>query len=224
METKFQTSFIPKRPLVSVGGAAAGAGFAPNRPRRTGSAFFNASVLLFIVSLGLAGGMYAWKSVTLANQDDLKLQLAERQKQFNPDLIAELKGINVKIDAAKQLITRHLAISNVFDVISKMTIEKVRFNSLDLTGPNTQSNDIKISMNGYGIDLSAVAFQSDVLGELEQFGLRNIVKNPILSNPVLEATGAVSFGFSASIDPTTLSYENSVSGTASSSPFNNPQP
>jgi hypothetical protein len=56
METKFQTSFIPKRPMVPVGGLNASA------PRRTTSFFMIAAVLLFVVSIGAAGGMYFWKS------------------------------------------------------------------------------------------------------------------------------------------------------------------
>jgi hypothetical protein len=173
--------------------------------------------LLFIVSLGFAGGVYAWKSVTLSSQVDLKQQLVERQKQFKPDLIEELKRVNVKIDVSKKLMANHLAISNIFAIISQMATERVRFTSLDVTAPGAQSNDIKVSMNGVGADLSAVAFQSDVMGQLDQYGLRKIVKNPILSDPTLETSGLVSFGLSASIDPSTLSYASSIGHSAATS-------
>ncbi|MBU6427338.1 hypothetical protein KGQ27_03865 [Patescibacteria group bacterium] len=230
METRFQTSFIPKKTLPTTGASGAagltgvGTNFRSTPPHRIGSLFFDLAVLLFIVSLAAAVGMYGWKSLSLSQQDALKQQLAERQQQFNPDLIAELKRINVKIDAAKQLLASHLALSNVFGVISRMTAENIRFTSMDLTAPTQQSGDIKVALDGYGKDLSAVAFQSDVLSRLNQYGLDKIVKNPILSNPSLDPAGAVSFKLAVSLDPSALSYADSVSGSAanaSSAPAGN---
>jgi len=216
METKFQTSFIPKKPL---------GGPSPMIPRNnigprksiSHSLLFNIAILLFIVSIGGAGGTYAWKSVLLSNQEDLKIELDNREKQFNRNLIQELKTVNVKIDTAKQLLNNHTAVSNVFDIIAKLTIRSVRFTSLDMTVRDAKSNDVKIALNGYGTNLSAVAFQSKVLGQLEQYGLRQIVKNPVISNPALDTEGSVSFGFSATLDPATLSYTNSFSGSNATS-------
>lgn len=210
METKFQTSFIPKKPLLPVGGGASmgiSGAMAPQRkPRKSNSLFLDLAVLVFIISLAAGGGAYGWKSVSLSRQGTLQDQLAERQKQFNPDLIEELKRVNVKIDAGNQILRSHLALSNIFDIIGRLTIDRVRFTGLDLTAPEDGSGDIKISMRGYGAGLSAVAYQSDVLGQLEQYGLRKIVKNPIISNPSLGENGLVSFDFSASIDPMSLNY------------------
>lgn len=140
------------------------------------------------------------------------------EKQFNIDSMSQLKAIDVEIGYAKQLLNGHLAVSGIFDIISKLTIDKVRFMNMDLTTPLAQSSDgIKISMQGVGTSLQAVAFQSDVLGQLEQYGLRKIVKNPILSDPSLDANGTVTFGFTATIDPSSLSYERSVSDAGSAS-------
>ena len=79
METKFQTSFIPKKPLIS-----------PNvmmqkTPRRSVSLFMMFSVIIFILSLGAIAGAYAWKQYLTSSQDSYKQQLAEREKQFNTD-------------------------------------------------------------------------------------------------------------------------------------------
>ena len=212
METKFQTSFIPKKPITTIGGA--GTNFSPQtRSRKSHSVFFSIALLIFIISLGIAGGAFAWESITISNQDALKQQLRKKQEQFNTSLIADLKRENVKIDMAKKLMENHLALSNIFAIISSLTTERVRFNSLELTAPNAQSKDITISMKGVGADLSAVAFQSDVLSKLDQFGLRKIVKNPILSDPTLDTSSMVSFGFSAAVDPATLLYANGIQGT-----------
>jgi hypothetical protein len=190
--------------MVPVGGLNAAA------PRRTTSFFMIAAVLLFVISIAAAGGMYFWKSYLESSQLKYKDQLAQREKQFNPDLIEELKRQNVKIDLGKQLIAGHVAMSQIFDIIGRLTIEKVRFTSMDLSLGATASDAIRINMKGFGTSLSAVAWQSDVLGQLEKYGLRKVVKNPILSDPALDTNGLVSFGFSAAIDPASLSYEKSL--------------
>ncbi len=212
METKFQTSFIPKKPFTQVGGLN------PQAPRgHTSSLFMTLATLLFIASLVAAGGMYFWKSYLLSAQDSYKTQLATREKQFNTTLIEELKAQNVKIDLAKGLIANHIATSQIFDIIGRLTIESVRFLSMDLSAGTNPGDGVKISMKGYGTSLSAVAFQSDVLGQLEQYGLRKVVKNPILSDPSIDTNRTVSFGLSATVDPASLSYEKSLDAATNNS-------
>lgn len=185
-------------------------GLSTPAPRRTVSFFMIAAVLLFVVSIGSAGGMYFWKSYLESSQLKYKDQLAQREKQFNPDLIEELKRQNVKIDLGKQLISNHIAMSQIFDIVGRLTIESVRFMSMDVSMGASKEDGIKVGMKGFGTNLSAVAWQSDVLGQLEKYNLRKVVKNPILSDPALDSNGLVSFSFAASVDPSNLSYEKSL--------------
>lgn len=211
METKFQTSFIPKKPLPTVGGLST----PPMKHHGSGSFFMSIAVIIFILSLAAVGGVFAWKQVLLSQQVSYQNDLAQSEKQFNTNLISQLKETNVKIDMAKQLLQNHLALSQIFGLIGRVTIDNVRFLSMDLTAPQNAGGDLKVTLNGYGTSLSAVAYQSKVLNQLEQYGLRNIIKNPILSDPSLDSSGTVSFGFTASVDPSSLSYETSVTGASS---------
>ena len=214
METKFQTSFIPKKPITSTIG-----GFSTSSPKKvTASIFMTIATVLFILSIAGAGGVYAYKQYLLGAQDTYKNQLATRENQFNINLIEQLKAENVKIDLARQVLNNHIALSQVFDMISRLTIENVRFMNLDITVPATMSDGVKIALQGYGTSFSAVAFQSDVLNQLDQYGLRKIVKNPILSNPTQGTNNTISFGFSATIDPSSLSYEKMLSTNSSNPP------
>jgi hypothetical protein len=220
METKFQTSFIPKKPITPIGGANI-----PERHHGT-SLFMSIAVFFFIVSLAGAGGAYAWKGILEKAQVSYKQQLADRERAFNVNLIEELKRANIQIDTATKLLQNHLAISQVFDVISRLTISNVRFSSLDLRfNPGMSGESIKIEMKGQGTSLTAVAFQSDVLGQLEQYGLRKVVKNPALNDPGFNSDGMVSFGFMAEVDPDALTYAKAVNGIApSDDAFNLPAP
>jgi hypothetical protein len=207
METKFQTSFIPKKPMPSVGGATT-----PQHHHGT-SLFMTIAVFLFIASLAAAGGAYAWKGILKNAQASYKQQLADRERAFQVNLIEKLKQTNIQIDTASKLLENHLAISQIFDVISRFTISNVQFRSMELTyNPLESGKNIQIEMEGVGTTLAAVAFQSDVLSQLEQYGLRKVVKNPALSNPSFGANSEVTFGFSAEIDPEALTYAKAVNG------------
>jgi len=170
------------------------------------------AMVMFVVSLLAVGGAYLWKSYLSSAQTTYRTELATREKQFNLDLIQQLQDQSEKLNLAKRVLYGHIAASQIFSIIGALTAEHVRFTSLDFTAPGPAATDAKIALSGYGASLSTVAFQSDVLGTLGQYGLRNIVKNPILSNPALDANGTVAFSLSASVDPSALSYEK---GTAS---------
>jgi len=187
----------------------------PSTPtKHHGTSFFmGIAIIIFVLSLAAVGGVYVWKQVLLSQQTGYQKDLAAREKQFNTDLISQLKETNTKIDTAKQLIRNHLALSQIFALIGRVTIENVRFMTMDLVAPKKAGDDIKVTLSGYGTSLSAVAYQSDVMNQLEQYGLRKVIKNPILSDPSLDNNGTVAFGFMASIDPTSLSYEQSVTGS-----------
>ncbi len=211
MEPKFQTSFIPKKPNVVMSGTI-NAG-APQKPKVHATSFFMAiGVMLFIVSLLALGGAYFWKYYLSDANKKFKEDLASREKQFNVQLIEQLKAINVQIDSAKSLVDKHVAFSSVFDVLQRFTISEVRFLSMDFKSSPESNGNLTIGMSGQGKNLAAVAFQSDVLADLDQYGLTKVVKNPLLSDPTLESNGSVSFGFSAEIDGESMTYKKAVSG------------
>lgn len=210
MEPKFQTSFIPKKPTIPVMGGLS----SQVRVHRTFSIFMFLAVIIFVISLAGVGGAYFWKTYLLKVQVAYKTELANKEKQFDPALVGQLKQANFQIETAKKLLGNHIALSQIFGVIQELTVSYVRFVSLDFSGPTSDSTskDMSVKMEGYGIDLPAVAFQSDVLGKLEDYGLANVVSNAMVSDPSLDATGAVSFSLSATVNPSMMSYKESLKG------------
>lgn len=208
MEQKFQTSFIPKKPII---GTMAGSSIQKLAPEPR-SIFMTIAIVVFVLSLASVGAAYGWKAYLQSVQKDYKTELNNRESEFNIKDIERLKHINVQIDTAKNLVNNHLSASAVFDLISKFTIEKVRFLSLDLSQDAGNSGDLSLKLQGEGTSLTALAFQSQVLGSLEEYNLRSSVKNPIMSDPVKQLDGSYSFEFSASIDRDALSYKKTVLG------------
>ncbi len=204
METKFQTSFIPKKPLIIDDRV---------HTYHTVNIFMVIATLLFLVSLLGAGFTIVWKSVLLKSQENYKIQLAESEKRFNTTLIEELKKANTKIDLSKQLIKNHIDVTEIFNIISNLTIEGVRFNSFDFSAPVGDTDGIKIGMHGVATSFSAIAFQSDVFGQSHKYGTNKVIKNPILSDLALDANGNVGFTFSTTISPADILYEKILNQT-----------
>lgn len=220
MDAKFQTSFIPKRPLT-----------APTiAPHHGGmSIFMVLSVVLFIVSIAGGGLAIGWKNFLQKQQNDYKTTLERSRNQFNPELIEQLKKANTKIDLSKQLLKNHLAVSGVFDIIARLTAENIRFNSLDFSAPigssPTAKDGVRVTMRGVGTSFSAIAFQSDVFGQSAKYGKNKLLKNPVLSDLAVDQNGNVAFSFTATLNSDDLSYiktyEESIQGEAQSASAQN---
>jgi len=217
METKFQTSFIPKKPLVPATSFSS-SGNDDSRSSGGGSVLLSLGVLVFVLSLVIAGGSYAWTNYLISQQKNYDKVLKAHRDQFDLDLIRTLKQANVKIDIADQLLKNHIAASQIFDILSRMTASESRFLNMELSTAGrdgARDSAPTISLSGYSKNFSSLAFQSDVLGKLEQYGLRNIVVNPVISNPVQNQDRSVSFSLTATIDPKSISYARSVTGADS---------
>ncbi|MES2470905.1 MAG: hypothetical protein V4526_01590 [Patescibacteria group bacterium] len=195
METKFQTSFIPKKPILAQQTV---------KVRGSVSVLMVIAVLAFILSLAGAGGMIFWEKMLHAQQVTLKNDLEARKQQFNPELIEFLKRKTLKIETAKRLLNSHMAVSDIFGIIGRLTIQNVRFKSFDFTAPATEKDEPKITMKGEGASFTAIAYQADVLGR------DKILKNPILSELVLDGTGKVSFAFTGTISNSSILYTKSL--------------
>ncbi len=209
METKFQTSFIPKKSFIPV----------ENAHSHSGNSFFMVfATILFIASISGAAFMFVAKTLLIRAQEQSKIALAESEKRFNVPLIEELKKANIKIDLATHLLKNHVAVSETFKIIGGLTAERVRFTSFSFSAPDFSSNansdtqTFKINMKGIANSFNTVAFQSDVLGKSQQYGTNKVIKNPILSDLAVDANGNVGFNFSAELTLPDISYEKGLSG------------
>lgn len=198
METKFQTSFIPKKPI------------ATNEKKHShvgSSVFMTIATLVFIASVAGAGFVIVWKNVLNKSQENYKLQLAESKKRFNTNLIEDLRKANTKIDLTKQILSNHLEVTSIFSIISKLTIQGVRFTSFDFSAPDKDGEGIKISMKGVASSFTSIAYQAEVFGKSEKFGSNKILKNPVISGLAVDEKGYVGFDFTTVINPDDILYE-----------------
>jgi len=189
METKFQTSFIPKTTLEPIAG--------PSVHKPLGFFSFVTSIIFFITVL-VAGGAFGWHKYLETNKEKLKASLETNVKSFEPQTLDEYVRLDNRIDSSKMLLSKHVAVSYIFDFLSENTIQSVKFNDfkyeIGLDGGAT------LSMNGDAKSYNAVAYQAEV------FAKERSLKTPLFSNLDLDTFGNVIFNFSTQVDPGFITY------------------
>ena len=201
METRFQTSFIPKKPILAqTPGVRSGPGI---------SLFTMFSVIIFILSLAGAGFVVVYQNSQQTKQTQYEQTLQANENQFNPALITHLQRASNKINVANGLLANHLEVSQILAIISALTAQNITFSSLSYTAP-ASGKPALVSMKGQANSFSDIAFQSDVFGSAIKYGTNTKILTPVLSNLGLAQNGGVTFTFTAGIDPSDLLYSKFV--------------
>lgn len=187
MDEKFKTSFIPKEPIGS-----------PERKDKMGMGLFMlGSIFIFIVSVILAGAVFAGQKYLSAQLEKDKQSFDEAQKVFDSVTVDYLIKLSQKIELAKSVLVNHTVVLPIFDYLQSSTYKTVRFNSLKLSFSG--DNLIDLDMKGEANSFDAVALQSDVFIENKNF------KNPIVSD-VDRVSGNIVFSFKTQVDRVFLLY------------------
>lgn len=190
MDTKFQSSFIPKQPVNE-----------PVRYRSGSNIFFLLSFLIFIVGCIGAGGVYFWDKQLDGNIANVNSSLVLFRNSFDQNTIKEFTYLDSRINSADALLKKHIAPSVVFKIIGDVTLKNVRFTNFKYS--NAGGDKVSIAMSGEAISYEAVALQSSAFTNPQ---LRSVFRNTIVSDPDLSGEGKASFSFSTGIDPTLLNY------------------
>jgi hypothetical protein len=189
METKFQTSFIPKTTLDPIANNAA------HKP--LGFFSFITSIIFFITVL-VAGGAFGWDKYLESSKAKTKSDLDRNIKSFEPQTLDEYVRLNNRIDSAKALLAKHVAVSYVFDFLQEQTIQSVKFN--DFKYEVGVDGGATLTMNGQAKSYNAIAYQAEV------FGKERSLKTPLFSNLDLDTFGNVIFNFTTKVDPGFITY------------------
>lgn len=198
MDPKFQTSFIPKKP-VETSEKTSGSRM---------SVLLFISIIIFLVSLGIAAFVFLEKKVLIQQISSDQQTIAKNKDSFDPGTIDSIVQLNSRIEVAKNILASHVAISPVFSFLNQATLKNVRFKDFNFSGSTLDSNGqkvIAIKMNGIASSFETVASQADEFGKPDW---RNIIRGTKISNLSLNNDGSVSFTLSATVVPDFLLYTN----------------
>ncbi len=193
MDTKFQTSFIPKKSLTNE----------QTRPHSDSvSIFLIISIIVFVLALATAGGVFAYKKILIKSIADMNVSLVAARNSFEPTFIDNANALNKRIEAAKKLLNSHTVVTPIFDFLENDTLATVKFDTFSYDLRDNGTSFLVIS--GQAKNFSSIALQSDI------FGKEKFIKNPVFSDLNPDQNGNIVFKFNSSLDPTFVSYKNSL--------------
>ncbi len=191
MDQNFQTSFIPKKPMVRET-------YTP--PRSIGLLTIIALFILFTILLA-SGGLYFYKGVLAKNLENMKNNLVLAQNRFEPSKIKELQVLDKRLNAANQILSKHIAISPIFQGLQAVTMKSVRYTKFSYDFGQEKDAKISVKMSGVTLGYSFLALQSDLFAKNKNF------IDPVFSNLALSENGNVSFDLDFYIDPSFVDYK-----------------
>jgi len=201
MDPQFKSTFIPKEPLTAS---------ASYMPRRTGMNLFSLLALVVFLSVLLLGvGLFLYEKSLTSNIDDLNGRIKKAKDSLELGEIGEYKRLDKRIEIAKEVVGKHLAVSNFFDLLEENTSQSVAFDRLLMEFENSK---MAVTLEGLAGSFSSVAFQSDVIAKNRFF------KVPVFSDFDLDESGNVTFKLTADLDPALISFERKVNPVAEETP------
>ena len=167
------TSFIPKTKFT-----------AATYPKKGLGLGFFISFFILLLSAGLFGGVYLYKSSLQKEVNDMAASLEIAKKSFEPSLIAELEKFTSSITSAKIIFNQHKDISKIFKLINDLTLKDVKFSDFKY---NIDNKIALLAMTGEAKSYTTIALQAKIFENSE------FVDQVVFSNFSLKEGGKVSF-------------------------------
>lgn len=192
-----QTSFIPKKPLVSYGGA---------KPAYSGIFTF-ITIIVCVVAFSVLGGGYAYRTVIKGQIVNVNNQLESIKKELENrrTFMNEIVRFDTKLKTVGLILDKHISLKQLFAFLEEKTMQNLRFSEFNYT--NKDNEKIELNLSGEAESYSTIALQ-----EKEFFNSKRTGNNDFFDvvfsdlNPGL--TGSVVFKLKASIKPDLILYSN----------------
>jgi hypothetical protein len=204
-QSKFNTSFIPKKPAATSTpvGKSGGATFKRKGPNLLSII----GLFIFLASLVATGGVYFWK-MQIENQIEDQIEnLRQARNEFDEQTVANATRLNERIIAVEDILEKHTAPSNIFAILEDVILKSVRLRNFSYT---TQADgQIKVSGSGNAAGYESVVLQSDELG------FTGLFRDVVFSNVQTTQDQSVNFNFSALVDSGLFLYSKNMGGELS---------
>jgi len=194
MDQNFQTSFIPKKPMLE------------ERVIRSKPVSFLIifSVFILFAMLLATGGLYFYKSVVNKNIQDMENNLSLARNRFEPAKIAQLGVLDKRLSASSEILSKHIAITPIFKALAEITMKSVRYTNFSYSLGIDASAPITVHLEGTAVGYRSVALQSDLFAKN-----KNLI-DPVFSSLSLDDKGNVMFHLDFTVDPSFVDYKQNL--------------
>lgn len=195
MEPKFQTSFIPKSPIVNGNSSFAG-------PPPSVNLLHTFVVLFFVLSLLVSGGVFGFTYYLKSQIESLNISLREAQSAFDSPQNQSILLISDQLKAIQTLLAEHKVISPLFQMLEQETLPTVKWSSFTFT--RETSGQVSAVIKGEAQSYASLAQQSDIF--LKSKAFTDIVFNGV----TLSTTGTVETTLKVMINPDIIMYSRKI--------------
>jgi hypothetical protein len=197
MEGKFDTTFIPKRPL-------SGNPSGTVSSRRRSSLFSVIVMVVFVTVIVLTGLVFGYKFYLNKTIEHTKADLQSQLDDVDEATIENVAVISSRIVATQAILNQHEALTEFFKFLSASTVRPVRFTDF---GYVTKGRDLEVTLHGTAQSFAAIAVQMD---QFQSNSSLLVFKNPALSDINLDEKGNVTFSIKGTVDASAVSYRQVV--------------
>ncbi len=195
MEQNFQTSFIPKKPIIKENTTYGG---------RSVSVFFIISIFVLITVLIVTGGLFLYKGILTKKISDMQNTLNLAKNRFEPSKIVELQTFDKRLISSSEILSKHITIIPIFNALEQLTMKSVRFTNFSYSLGSDDKATINVKMSGVAIGYRSIALQSDLFAKN-----KNLI-DPVFSNLALDNSGNVLFDLEFLVDPSFVNYKQAL--------------
>ncbi|OGI66241.1 hypothetical protein A3A95_02110 [Candidatus Nomurabacteria bacterium RIFCSPLOWO2_01_FULL_39_18] len=193
MEPNFQTSFIPKKSIITERVPAG----------RPVNFFVIISIFILFCVVVATGVLYFYKGIKVRNIAEMENNLNIAKNRFEPAKITELQTLGRRLNASTEILSKHIAVTPIFKELQKITMKTIRYTQFNYDFTKEENPKILVKMNGVGVGYRSVALQADL------FNNKNFI-DPIFSNLKLDEKGNVLFDLEFSVDPSFVDYKKTL--------------
>ena len=191
MEQDFQTSFIPKKPMIEERAVVA----------RPVSFLTIISVFIFFTVALASGGLYFYKGIAAKNIVKMENDLNLAKNRFEHSKITQLQVLDKRLRASSLILSKHIAVSPIFEALQLITLKTIRYTKFSYDFGTDKDTRVMVKMSGQAIGYRSIALQSDL------FAKNKYLVDPVFSNLLLDDKGNVLFDLEFSVDPTFIDYK-----------------
>jgi len=192
MENSFQTSFIPKKPIVS------------NSSIKVPKSFLSLITSFFlIVSILASIGLFLYKTYLNKQIISLSASLAQARGGFEKDTIDELALFDKRITSAQNILNNHIVLSPLFSLLNKITIPSVQYTSF-----NEQVDDtgFLVQIKGVAKDYRSIILQSNIFSGPEGSSFKNVLFYDLFK----DKSNNINFSLKFNVNPEIHSYKENL--------------
>ena len=203
MDSKFNTSFIPKKSLQADTSTSPKDKYINRRATHYGPGFF-LTFLIFIASIVGTVGVFGYTTIVNKRIDGYKTTLDEQQNRFDSSVVDELLRVESRIDNARELVVNHTVLTQLFSKIEAVTLRRIQYT--ELFYENVAGERPFMSLFGTAEDYKSVAQQTTV------FRKDDLIHNPIMVELERnDTTEDVTFAVDTSVDEKLISFSAALS-------------